>query len=146
MTAGHGGNGRNAPAVATRISKCDMDTRTETFEPGICACLGFTLSILSVLVLWFNRPLFAVLYTFGNITGLIGTGFLIGFAAQCKVHSHTERFYNVETHSLQPKKMFDASRVWATSIFLISMILTLTVAFTIASVPLYVAFVLAGLK
>ncbi|KAJ3119047.1 Vesicle transport protein [Phlyctochytrium bullatum] len=90
-------------------------TRMQRFYGfGICFGLGFLISILGSISLFFgNIPGFAVLYTFGNIISLLSTGFLIGFLKQFK-------------------KMFDKVRIVATLIFLISMVLTLVLAFVLS--------------
>ncbi|KAJ3264001.1 hypothetical protein HDU77_009520 [Chytriomyces hyalinus] len=91
-------------------------TATQRFYGfGICFGVGFLLSILSTLLLTTgNLTGFAVLYTFGNVTSVVSTGFLIGFASQLK-------------------KMFDSSRFAAALIFIGSMVATLVVAFTLKS-------------
>ncbi|KAF8184917.1 Got1/Sft2-like family-domain-containing protein [Mycena galopus ATCC 62051] len=51
-----------------------------------CLGVGFTLSILGSIVLFLGDiTLFAVLYGFGTIISLVGTGFLIGFLSQLKL-------------------------------------------------------------
>ncbi|KAI8816081.1 Got1/Sft2-like family-domain-containing protein [Fimicolochytrium jonesii] len=98
-------------------------SRTQRFYGfGICFGLGFLISALSTLLLWTgNIGGFAVLYTAGNVVSLAGTGFLIGFKSQIK-------------------KMFDASRLTASIIFLLSMIATLVVAFTLKNVLVTIIF------
>ncbi|KAJ3107363.1 Vesicle transport protein [Phlyctochytrium planicorne] len=86
-------------------------TRTQRFYGfGICFGVGFLISILSSISLFFgNVAGFALLYTLGNVVSLLSTGFLVGFLKQFK-------------------KMFDSVRIVATLIFLVSMILTIVVA------------------
>ncbi|KAJ7929255.1 Got1/Sft2-like family-domain-containing protein [Mycena leptocephala] len=55
---------------------------------GFAACLGigFLLSVLGSIVLFIGPiTIFAVLYGFGTIISLAGTGFLIGFFSQLKL-------------------------------------------------------------
>jgi hypothetical protein len=59
---------------------------------------------------------FAVLYTFGNIVSIAGSGFLLGPKRQCR-------------------NMSRARRRWATAIYLSMMVLTLFLAFTHAPRP-----------
>ncbi|KAJ3098046.1 hypothetical protein HDU97_004340 [Phlyctochytrium planicorne] len=86
-------------------------TRTQRFYGfGICFGVGFLISILSSISLFFgNIAGFAILYTLGNLVSLLSTGFLVGFFKQFK-------------------KMFDSVRIVATLIFLVSMVLTIVVA------------------
>lgn len=94
-------------------------TRTQRFYGfGICFVLGFLISVLSSLsVIGGKLSTFAVLYTLGNIVSLASTGFLVGFVKQLKT-------------------AFKPVRVWATVIFLVSMILTLVVALVLKNVAL----------
>ncbi|KND03455.1 uncharacterized protein SPPG_00938 [Spizellomyces punctatus DAOM BR117] len=94
-------------------------TRTQRFYGfGICFTLGFVISLLSSILLTFGAIAgFAVLYTTGNIISLVSTGFLVGFKTQFK-------------------KMFDATRLTASIIFLVTMVTTLVVAFTLENVLL----------
>jgi len=61
-------------------------TRTQRIYGFVgCVALGFVLSLLGVLLLivgWVTT--FAVLYAFGTVISLVGTGFLIGFGSQLK--------------------------------------------------------------
>lgn len=107
---------------ASSSSSSDLDkmcgglnlTRTQRFYGfGVCFGIGTLLSIISFLFLT-NIPIFAVLYSFGNIISLIGTGFLVGFFKQFKC-------------------MFDSTRLIASCVFLGTLIITLVVAFTIKS-------------
>ncbi|KAI9011031.1 vesicle transport protein [Gaertneriomyces semiglobifer] len=94
-------------------------SRTQRFYGfGICFGLGFLISILSSILLTLGSITgFAILYTFGNLVSLCATGFLVGFLAQLK-------------------RMFDASRLTATIIFIVAMVLTLVVAIVLESVIL----------
>ncbi|KAJ7349233.1 SFT2-domain-containing protein [Mycena albidolilacea] len=80
-----------------------------------CLAIGFTLSLLGSIVLFLGDiAIFAVLYGFGTLISLIGTGFLIGFFSQLKL-------------------MFKPVRVVATIILLASIGLIFVGAFTIHS-------------
>ncbi|KAJ7273227.1 SFT2-domain-containing protein [Mycena rebaudengoi] len=51
-----------------------------------CLAIGFVLSLLGSIVLFLGFvTIFAVLYGFGTLISLIGTGFLIGFLTQLKL-------------------------------------------------------------
>lgn len=55
---------------------------------GICFGVGCVISLLSTLLIWTgNLPGYAIMYTFGNLVALVGTGFLVGFLSQFKVNS-----------------------------------------------------------
>ncbi|CAM9699549.1 unnamed protein product [Phaeothamnion confervicola] len=62
---------------------------------AVCCVVGYFLSLLGVLLLIGGGPAairnFAVLYVFGNVIALCGTGFLIGPARQCKKMFHPTR-------------------------------------------------------
>jgi len=80
-----------------------------------CLGIGFLLSILGSIVLFLGQlSIFAVLYGFGTIISLVGTGFLIGFFSQLKL-------------------MFKPVRVLATIIFLASIGLIFVGAFVLDS-------------
>jgi len=84
-----------------------------------CLALGFVISFLSVVSWWTgNTATFAVLYTVGNIVSLCGSGFLFGPRRQLR-------------------NMGRAGRRWATGIYLLMMVVTLTLAF-IHAFPLFI--------
>jgi len=93
---------------------------------GFIACLaiGFLLSLLGSIVLFLGQlGSFAVLYVFGTVISLIGTGFLIGFFKQLKL-------------------MFKPIRVVATIVFLASIGLVFVAAFVLHSEILCLVFVI----
>ncbi|KXN90516.1 Vesicle transport protein SFT2B [Leucoagaricus sp. SymC.cos] len=93
---------------------------------GFIACLaiGFLLSLLGSIVLFLGQlTSFAVLYIFGTIISLIGTGFIIGFFRQLKL-------------------MFKPVRVVASIIFLASIGLVFVAAFVLHSDILCLIFVI----
>ena len=78
-----------------------------------CIVVGILLSFLSTLFLSTgNIPLFAVLYSIGNIVSLVSTGFLIGFGRQVR-------------------GMFASTRVIATCVYLGCLVATFICAFVI---------------
>eukprot|EP01120_Amphizonella_sp_Union-15-10_P010491 TRINITY_DN4204_c0_g1_i1.p1 TRINITY_DN4204_c0_g1~~TRINITY_DN4204_c0_g1_i1.p1 ORF type:complete len:159 (-),score=5.90 TRINITY_DN4204_c0_g1_i1:90-566(-) len=79
---------------------------------GICATLGFVCAVLGtfMLVIFLSVVPFAVLYTVGNILALSATGFLVGPLRQLKT-------------------MFEPTRLIATIVYLVTLILTLFFAF-----------------
>jgi len=90
---------------------------------GGCLAVGFILSILGAIVLFFGDiTTFAILYVLGTVVSLVGTGFLIGFLKQIKL-------------------MFKPIRVVATVVFLLSIVLVLVGAFVIGSDVLCLVFV-----
>ncbi|KAL9715031.1 hypothetical protein Ac2012v2_001691 [Leucoagaricus gongylophorus] len=93
---------------------------------GFIACLaiGFLLSLLGSIVLFLGQlGSFAVLYVFGTVISLIGTGFIIGFFKQLKL-------------------MFKPVRVVASIIFLASIGLVFVAAFVLHSDILCLIFVI----
>jgi len=93
---------------------------------GFFACLGigFLLSLLGSIVLFLGQlTSFAVLYIFGTVISLVGTGFIIGFFKQLKL-------------------MFKPVRVVATIIFLAAIGLVFVAAFVIRSDVLCLVFVI----
>jgi len=93
---------------------------------GFVACLGIglLLSILGSIVLFLGQvTIFAVLYGFGTIISLAGTGFLIGFFSQLKM-------------------MFKPVRVVATIVFLASIGLVFVGAFVLGNEILCLVFVI----
>jgi len=93
---------------------------------GFAGCLiaGFVLSLLSTIVLTFGMLLlFALLYVFGTIVSLVGTGFLIGFVKQVKL-------------------MFKPVRVVATVVLIASIGLVFVGAFVLRNGVLCIIFVI----
>jgi len=89
-----------------------------------CLAIGFLLSILGSIVLFLGQvSIFAILYIFGTIVSLVGTGFLIGFLNQLKL-------------------MFKPVRVVATIVFIASIGLVFIGAFLIHSEILCLIFVI----
>ncbi|TFK67910.1 SFT2-domain-containing protein [Pluteus cervinus] len=88
-----------------------------------CLVVGFVLSILGSALLFLGQlTTFALLYGFGTLISLIGTGFLIGFFKQVKL-------------------MFKPVRVLATIVFLLSIGLIFVGAFVLHSGILCLIFV-----
>ncbi|KAJ3574562.1 hypothetical protein NP233_g1678 [Leucocoprinus birnbaumii] len=86
--------------------------------------IGFLLSLLGAIVLFLGQlGSFAVLYVFGTVISLIGTGFIIGFFRQLKL-------------------MFKPIRVVATIVFLASIGLVFVAAFVLKSDILCIIFVI----
>ncbi|OSX65165.1 hypothetical protein POSPLADRAFT_1038960 [Postia placenta MAD-698-R-SB12] len=91
---------------------------------GACLAIGFILSILGSVMLFIGQlGTFAVLYAFGTVISLVGTGFLLGFMKQFKM-------------------MFKPVRVVATIIFLVSIVLVFIMAFVVDSDVLTLVFVI----
>ncbi|KAJ7090255.1 SFT2-domain-containing protein [Mycena belliarum] len=93
---------------------------------GFVACLaiGFLFSVLGSIVLFLGQiTIFAVLYGFGTLISLAGTGFLIGFFSQLKL-------------------MFKPVRVVATIVFLASIGLVFVGAFVLGNEILCLVFVI----
>lgn len=89
-----------------------------------CLAIGFLLSLLGAIVLFLGQlGSFAVLYVFGTVISLVGTGFIIGFFRQLKL-------------------MFKPIRVVATIIFLASIGLVFVAAFVLKSDILCLVFVI----
>ncbi|KAK7693315.1 hypothetical protein QCA50_002882 [Cerrena zonata] len=82
---------------------------------GGCLAVGFILSILGSALLFLGEfTTFALLFGFGTVISLIGTGFLIGFFKQLKL-------------------MFKPVRIIATILFLASIVLIFVGAFVLKS-------------
>ncbi|XP_001371701.2 vesicle transport protein SFT2A [Monodelphis domestica] len=90
-------------------STLSWNTRLKWF--AICFICGILCSIIGTALLWLpgGVKLFAVFYTFGNIAALASTCFLMGPVKQLK-------------------KMFESTRLFATVIMLICLVLTLCAA------------------
>merc|ERR1711997_422265 len=90
---------------ALDASTLSWSTRLKGF--GICLGLGILISILGTVCLYFAAlTKFAVLYTFGNVIALGSTCFLMGPVAQMK-------------------RMFASTRIIATILMIVFLVLTL---------------------
>lgn len=85
------------------------DTRIKGFL--LCFILGIIISIFASLALFFNKglTLFVLFYTIGNVVSMISTCFLMGPVKQVK-------------------KMFAETRIFATILVLVMMVLSLVAA------------------
>lgn len=92
----------------TDTTSLSWSTRLKCF--GVCFLVGVGCSVLGTLLLWTNMRLFAVFYTFGSISSLAGSFFLMGPMKQLK-------------------NMFKEKRLIASIIMLVSLVLTLMAAF-----------------
>ncbi|XP_064473685.1 vesicle transport protein SFT2A-like [Ornithodoros turicata] len=105
--------GDEEQGIVTQIidnSSLSWSTRVKGF--AICFVLGFVLSLLGSIFLAFpgGLKMFAVFYTFGNLTAIGSTLFLMGPVNQIK-------------------KMFAPTRAIATCVMLLFLVLTLMAAF-----------------
>ncbi|KAJ7632207.1 SFT2-domain-containing protein [Roridomyces roridus] len=101
-----------------------LSRTTRLYGFGACLGVGLVLSILGSIVLFFGQiTLFAVLYGFGTVISLAGTGFLIGFLTQLKL-------------------MFKPVRVVATIVFLACIGLVFVGAFVLGNEILCLIFVI----
>ncbi|KAM6893908.1 vesicle transport protein SFT2B-like [Xenentodon cancila] len=106
-----GADGSGFVERASRASTLAWGTRVKGFL--ICFVLGAFCSILATCLLWIpgsGLPVFAVLYSVGNLCALASTMFLIG---PCR----------------QLKTMCAKERALATAIMLVCLVLTLCAAF-----------------
>lgn len=108
-----GDDGDEEQGIVTQIidsSTLSWSTRIKGFL--ICFILGFVFSIMGSLFLFLKNglTLFGIFYTLGNITALSSTCFLMGPLNQLK-------------------KMFASTRIIATALVLILILLTLLSAF-----------------
>ncbi|KAF7778860.1 hypothetical protein Agabi119p4_3205 [Agaricus bisporus var. burnettii] len=88
-----------------------------------CLVIGFVLSLLGAILLFLGQiGSFAVLFAFGTVISLVGTGFVIGFFSQLKL-------------------MFKPIRVLATIVLFASIALVFVFAFVIDSAVLCLIFV-----
>jgi len=102
----------------------DLSHKTRLYAFIGCVLIGFILSLLGTIVLMFGQlVLFAVLYILGTIVTLLATGFLIGFFRQLKL-------------------MIKPIRIVATIFFLASIILVLVGAFVLGNGILCLIFVI----
>ncbi|CAL9093635.1 unnamed protein product [Musa hybrid cultivar] len=88
---------------------CTLSTKQRLYGFAICLSAGLACTILSMLV-FFNPIKFGITFTFGNLLALGSTAFLIGPKRQIDM-------------------MLDPVRIYATSIFIASMIIALFCAF-----------------
>jgi hypothetical protein len=103
-----------SPATDSAFYQCFPKLTFKERVKGCIGCffVGMVISLLSFVSWWTgNIPLFAILYTLGNVISLTGSGFLMGPKRQFR-------------------NMTRARRRWAAGVYLGSMILTLIVAFT----------------
>jgi len=98
---------RGFVAEALDASSLSMSTRIKGF--AACFVLGILLSLLSISMLSISLSAFALLYTFGNMTALASTFFLMGPVNQLK-------------------KMFAPTRLIATILMMVFLGLTLAAA------------------
>lgn len=89
-----------------QASSLDWSTRIKGF--AICFVLGIVLTILGG-VFFLNIRLFATFYTLGSVLTMISTCFLMGPVKQLK-------------------RMFDPTRIMATIIYIVSLVLTIVAA------------------
>jgi hypothetical protein len=101
---------------------CGLTRTQRVYGFGICFTLGWIVSFASCLALpdIVEKPEnFALLYTLGNVITLCSTLFLYGPWSQIK-------------------KMFDKTRVIATSVYLAALVLTLVAAFAVGELWLVI--------
>ncbi|KAI3637054.1 hypothetical protein MIR68_004760 [Amoeboaphelidium protococcarum] len=111
LRSGGGGAGGNAMGLEETCAMLSLSRTQRLYGFAICFTVGFILGILGSIFLFFGDVVpFAILYTFGNLSSLFSTGFLIGPVRQCK-------------------NMFDPVRLIASLIFFGAMIVTLFLAF-----------------
>lgn len=109
--------GNNPPSFQQEFDNyCKLSKKQRMRGFVACFVTGWILTACSLIVL-FKPAYFAILYTLGNVTALLSTCFLWGPKSQCKA-------------------MFKPIRAGATILYLVSMIFTLVIAFTIAIGPL----------
>ncbi|GLT48979.1 hypothetical protein SLA2020_225660 [Shorea laevis] len=89
--------------------RCTLTTKQRLYGFAICLVSGVTCTLLSVLV-FFNPIKFGITFTLGNLLSLGSTAFLIGPKRQFTM-------------------MLDPVRIYATSIYIASMIIALFCAF-----------------
>ncbi|KAL5753423.1 hypothetical protein ACOSP7_023604 [Xanthoceras sorbifolium] len=89
--------------------QCTLTTKQRFYGFAICLVSGLTCTLLSMLV-FFNPIKFGITFTFGNLLSLGSTAFLIGPKRQVTM-------------------MLDPVRIYATAIYLASMIIALFCAF-----------------
>ncbi|OMO61138.1 Vesicle transport protein, Got1/SFT2-like protein [Corchorus capsularis] len=89
--------------------QCTLTTKQRFYGFAICLVAGLSCTILSILV-FFHPIKFGITFTFGNLLALGSTAFLIGPKRQVSM-------------------MLDPVRIYATAIYLASMIIALFCAF-----------------
>ncbi|KAK8619286.1 hypothetical protein V6N13_133251 [Hibiscus sabdariffa] len=89
--------------------QCTLTTKQRFYGFAICLAAGLTCTFLSILV-FFHPIKFGITFTFGNLLALGSTAFLIGPKRQVSM-------------------MLDPVRIYATAIYLASMIVALFCAF-----------------
>uniref|UniRef100_U5EZI5 Vesicle transport protein n=1 Tax=Corethrella appendiculata TaxID=1370023 RepID=U5EZI5_9DIPT len=106
--------------TATTLS---WSTRIKAF--CVCFVIGILFSLLGSFALFLHRGLtvFAIFYTFGNVMSLLSTCFLMGPVSQLK-------------------KMFAKTRVIATCIVIVSLVLTLVAAMVLHKAGLALLFII----
>ncbi|XP_038705368.1 vesicle transport protein SFT2B isoform X1 [Tripterygium wilfordii] len=93
--------------------ECTLTTKQRFYGFAICFVAGFTCTILSMLV-FFNPVKFGITFTFGNLLSLGSTAFLIGPKRQVNM-------------------MLDPVRIYATALYLASIIIALFCALYVHS-------------
>ncbi|KAG9146291.1 hypothetical protein Leryth_007991 [Lithospermum erythrorhizon] len=92
---------------------CSLSPTQRVYAFAACLLAGLVCMFLSLIV-WVNPVKFALLFTFGNMLAIGSTAFLMG-------------------PSQQVRMMFDPARVYATSIYIGSLVLALICALLIHS-------------
>ncbi|KAK9053498.1 hypothetical protein SSX86_030132 [Deinandra increscens subsp. villosa] len=87
---------------------CTLSTKQRLYGFAICLVAGLTCTLMSMLV-FFNPIKFGIAFTFGNLLSLGSTGFLIGPKRQVNM-------------------MVDPVRIYATALYLASILLALLCA------------------
>ncbi|XP_078434396.1 got1/Sft2-like vescicle transport protein family [Wolffia australiana] len=88
---------------------CTLSTKQRLYGFAVCLCVGLACTLLSMLV-FFNPVKFGITFTFGNLCALGSTAFLIGPKRQVVM-------------------MLDPVRIYASAIYLASLIIALFCAF-----------------
>jgi len=111
---GDGGSSNPMDVVTGNDSPCpSLGFKQRVFGFVVCTVVGVLMSILGGVLLFFGNIIaFAVLYSIGNLVTVGGTLFLTGPQKQLK-------------------SMFDKTRIIATVVWIIALILTLVIAFTV---------------
>ncbi|XP_020596551.1 vesicle transport protein SFT2B isoform X2 [Phalaenopsis equestris] len=93
--------------------QCTLTTQQRLYGFAVCLAAGLACTFLSILV-FFNPIKFGITFTFGNLLALGSTAFLIGPKRQFDL-------------------MLDAVRIYATAIYMASLIIALFCAFYVHS-------------
>ncbi|KAI9319095.1 Got1/Sft2-like family-domain-containing protein [Dichotomocladium elegans] len=102
-----------------------LDRMQRMYAFGACFVVGMVISILSTLCLiTVNVTLFAILYSIGNVVSLLSMTFIVGIPKLAKT-------------------MFAPVRFWATTIYLVLLVLTLALSIWLKSFPLSIVLVIA---